>query len=132
MAFSQEPLIVSMPAGTTFPSTALYKFVVVDTDGSVIDPNTTGNVLPFGVLYGVTKTTSTDKEAVPIAIAGVVKVQANASTLSKGNFVGASTDGYAVAPTSDAYVFGVCIEGTSGAVGRIVTVAVQRGPLNTP
>lgn len=132
MAYSDAPQLTSVIAGTTFSSTALYKFVVLDTDGHAIDPNTTGNVLPFGVLYGVTKTTSTDAEAVPVAYGGVVKVQANASTLSVGNYVAASTDGYAAAPTTDAYVFGVCVEGSSGAAGRILTVAVIRGPLSTP
>lgn len=129
MAYSNEPQLVSIKAGTTFPSTALYKFVILDTDGNAIDPNTTGNVLPFGVLYGVTKTTSTDSEAVPVAYGGVVKVQANASTLSVGNYVACSTDGYAIAPTTDGYVFGICIEGSSGAAGRILTVATIRGPL---
>ena len=75
MAYSESAVIVSRVAATTFSSTDLYKGVVLNGNGHVISPNTTGNVLVFGVLYGRTTTTSTGSQAVPVAISGVAKVQ---------------------------------------------------------
>ena len=132
MAYSDNPMITSIIAGTTFATADLYKFIDLDAQGHAILMDTTGNNLAFGVLYGVTKTTSTEAEAVPVAYGGVVKVQALASTMSVGNWVAASSSGLATAPSTDGYVFGRVIEGTSGAAGRILTVAVIRGPLSTP
>lgn len=132
MAFSEKAELVSVVAGTTFSSTSLYKFVVINASGHVVDPNTTGNVFPFGVLYGRTNSTSAaGNEAVPVAYAGVVKVKAAASTLSHGQFIGASTAGFAIAPTTDAYTFGTILKGSSGAAGRIISVLVTRGPLSS-
>lgn len=132
MAYSDQAQLTSIIAGTTFAAGDLYKFLDLDAQGHCIIMDTTGNNLPVGVLYGVTKTTSTEAEAVPVAYGGVVKVQALASTMSVGNWVAASSSGMAVAPSTDGYVFGRVIEGTSGAAGRILTVIVSRGPLNTP
>lgn len=133
MAYTENAKVVSVVAGTTFSSTSVYKFVVLDSNGRVVDPNTTGNVLPFGVLYGRTHSTDADGvEAVPVAIDGIVKIKAAASTLDKGQFIGASTAGLAIAPTTDAYTYGVILDGSSGGAGRVLTVAVTRGPLSAP
>jgi len=132
MAFSESAVIVSRVAATTFSSTSLYKFVVLDGNGNVIAPNTTGNVLPFGVLYGRTTTTSTGAQAVPVAIGGIAKVQMAASTAAAGNFVGSDTGGLGIAPTTDAYTAGQIVSGSSGSAGRIVSVNLFTGPLSTP
>ncbi len=133
MAYSESPTVISMVAGATFSTADLYKFVVVNTSGMVVLPNTTGNVYPIGTLYGVTSTTSsTGVQAVPVATAGVVKVQMAASTAADGNFVGSSTAGLGIAPTTDAYTFGIIVNGSSGAAGRVHSVLVARGPLSTP
>ena len=63
-----------------------------------------------------------ETEAVPVATWGTVKVQAAASTLSVGNLVACSTDGYAAAPTTDAPAVGICKYGSSGSAGRILSV----------
>lgn len=133
MAYSESADIVSQVAGTTFAATDLYKFVVVNSSGHVVVPNTTGNVLPFGTLYGRTSTTSAaGSQAVPVAIGGIVKVNMAASTLSAGDYVAASTAGLGIAPTTDAYTAGQIVSGSSGGAGRIVSVKLFTGPLSTP
>lgn len=133
MAYSVEPTIVSVLAGTTFADGDVYKFVDLDASGNAIIMDTTGNNLAFGVLYGRTNTTSsTGSEAVPVAVAGVVKVRAAGSTMAVGNWVAASSAGLAIAPSTDGYVVGRIIAGTSGTTGRILTMSFIRGPLNTP
>lgn len=131
MAYEEALTQVSMTAATTFASTDVYKFMVLD-GASVILPNTTGNVLPFGVLQGRTSTTSTDAEVVPVGINGVSKVRMAASTLAAGDFVGSSTAGLGIAPTTDGYVAGQIVAGSSGAAGRVVSVKLFTGPLSTP
>jgi hypothetical protein len=131
MAFSESVTLVSVTAGTTFASTDLYKFVVLD-GGTVVVPNTTGNVLPFGVLYGITATTSTDANAVPVAIDGIAKVRMAASTLAAGDHIGSSTAGLGIAPSTDGYVAGVIVSGSSGSANRIASVKLFTGPLSTP
>lgn len=130
MAYSESAQIVSMDSGSTFAATDLYKFVVNTTAGVVL-PNTTGNVLPIGVLYGRTSTTNSG-QAVPVAIGGVVKVNMAASTLAAGDFVGSSTAGLGIAPTTDAYTAGQIVAGSSGGAGRKVSVKLFGGPLSTP
>lgn len=136
MAWSEGARIQSFTAGTTFSSTALYKLVVTATsqDRTVIVPDTTGDVLVVGSLYGRTSTTSAaGSQAVPVATAGAVKVQMAASTLSAGQFVAASTSGLGISPTSDSFAFGQILAGSSGAAGRIVTVQWGGiGVLNAP
>ena len=122
MAISENVTIESWIAGSTFASTDLYKFVVADTDGHVVIPNTTSEVLPIGVLYGYTQTTSTDSEVVPVATFGVAKVRMAASTLAAGGLVGASTAGLGVAPTTKQFTAGVIKYGSSGSTGRIASV----------
>jgi len=133
MAFSEDAQLQSFIAGTTFSSTSLYKFVVLDSSGHVVDPNTTGNVLALGTLYSYTNTTSgAGTEAVTVGIGGTVKVKMAASTIAAGGAVGPSTAGFGIAPSSDGYTFGYVKSGSSGAAGRIHSVVVVRGPLNTP
>ena len=131
MAYSESAQIASFVAGATFNSTSLYKFVVVDSSGHVVLPNTTGNVLPVGVLYGRTSTTSAaGSQAVPVAIGGIAKVRMSATTLASGDFIASTTAGLGAAATTDAYVAGQIISGTSGA--GIVTAKLLSGPLSTP
>ena len=133
MAITESATIVSRVAGATFSSGDLYKFTVMNSSGHAVLPDTTGNVLPTGVLYGRTSTTSSaGSQAVPLAIAGIVKVQMAANTLSAGNFVASDTGGLGIAPTTDAYTAGQIVSGSSGGVGRIVSVQLFTGPLTTP
>jgi len=133
MAYSEAPTVISMVAGATFSTADIYKFLIVNSSGFVTLPDTTGNVLPIGVLYGRTSTTSsTGSQAVPVATAGVAKVHLAASTLSAGNFIGSATDGTGILPTTDAYTAGQIVSGSSGGAGRIVSAHLFTGPLSTP
>jgi len=56
-----------------------------------------------------------------------------ASTAAAGNWVAASTDGFGIAPTTDAYTAGVIKYGSSGGANRIASVQLFKiGPLSTP
>ena len=132
MAIEERAIFESWVAATTFSSTNIGKFVVavVSTAGEaqVIDP-ASSNVLPVGVLASYTQTTTTDVEAVRVAVAGAVKIQALASTMHAGNFFAASSAGYAIAPTTDNLICGVVKYGTSGGTGRLLTGTLwQFGP----
>lgn len=127
MAISENVTIESWVAGTTFGSTQLYKFVVADAQGHVIDAaGGSTNTLPVGVLYGLTQTTTTEAEAVPVATWGVVKVQAAASTIAVGNVIACNTDGLAAAPTTDNIIAGIVKYGSSGSAGRILSVQLWK------
>lgn len=132
MAYSEKPVLISLTAGTTFADGDLYKFVDIDAQGHAIIMDTTGNNLAAGVLYGRTATTSTEAEVVPVAIGGVVKVRLAASTMAVGNWVAASSAGLGVAPSTDGYVMGKLVAGTSGTTGRIASMLFINGPLSTP
>ena len=128
MAVSQSVDIVSVDSGSTFASGDLYKFVTLNASGAVVLPATTGNILPFGVLYGVTSTTNAG-QAVPVAIGGIAKIRMAGSTQAAGAFIGSSTSGLGIAPTTDAYVAAQIVSGSSGSTGRIVTGKLLSGSL---
>lgn len=132
MAASDSVVITSLPAGATFSSSDLYKGVVLNANGDVVLPNTTGDITAIGVLYGVTHTTanSTGFAAVPVAIDGRMKLRMAASTIAAGGIVGISTAGLGIAPSTDVYRFGLVVKGSSGAVNRVVEVIRSEGPLN--
>lgn len=119
MAYSESATIVSAVAGSTFSAADVYKAVVVNSSGKVVVPDTTGNVMPYGSLYARTATTG-GGEAVPVAIGGNVKVRLSASTLSAGDYISASTNGFWGALTTDGYVAGQIVSGSSGNI-RVVT-----------
>lgn len=127
MAISEGPTIESWVAGTTFSSTDVYMFVTADSEGHVVmaaDGST--NLLPVGVLYGYTQTTTTESEAVPVATWGVVKVKAAASTLSAGDVIACSSLGMIGALSSDNVACGIIKYGSSGAANRIMSVQLWK------
>jgi hypothetical protein len=133
MVYEESAQTISMKCATTLVAADLGRFVFIDTDGNcLLDPGVTGNTFPFGVLAGISNvTTSTDHACVPVVIGGVAKVRmAAASTLSLGNYIAASSNGYGTSPTTDAYIAGVVVGGASGASGRYLSVLLKPGPLS--
>lgn len=131
MAFTEAPTVISMVAGATFSTADLYKLVSMTASGEAII-STSSDTFALGSLYGRTSTTSsTGVQAVPVAIAGVVKVQLAASTKAAGGWIAGSSDGRGVAPTSELQPFGIIIDGASGGAGRVVSVLVSRTMLTT-
>lgn len=122
--------LLSIVAGTTFSSTDKFRGVVVNSSGHAVVPNTTaaqGRVI--GTLYTETATTSAaGVEAVNVAYGPVVKVYMAASTLAAGDSISFSTAGLGIAPsTDDLQPWGIILDGSSGAAGRIVTVVRTAG-----
>jgi len=129
MAFTESAQKVSVIAATTFAAADVYKMVSLNASGQAGVALSTGNILPFGVLYGRTSTTSAaGSEAVPVAISGVVKVRLAASTLSAGDYIAASTLGFGVAPSTDGYAAAQILSGSSGNI-RVVSAKLLTGPL---
>ena len=128
MAFYENAVRESRIAATTFASTALHRFVSLDDEGHVILPNTT-SVLPYGVLDSLTVTTSTEAEAVSVVVSGICPVKFEASTHAAGDFIAASSDGFGASPTTDSWVCGQIVAGSSGGVNRLLSVSIFRaGP----
>ena len=115
---------ISVIAGTTFAESDLYTGVTLNSSGHAVLPDTTdvqGRII--GTLYGVTSTTNAaGSQAVEIGIGPKLKVQMTASTMAAGDSVGFSTLGLGIVPTTDAPVYGVIQQGSSGGAGRFFTV----------
>ena len=125
MAFDNTQ-IISVPAGTTFAETDLYKAVEVSSTGGAIIYGTggsTGGKGWIGTLYSVTATTNAG-EAVQVGVGPVIKLFAAGSTASFGNTLTAATeDGHFVAAgaTDEGARLVSIIGGSSGTTGRILT-----------
>lgn len=126
MAFDRTE-IISLPAGTTFAESDLYKGVGVSSTGGAVLYHTaaasTGGRGVIGTLYSVTATTNDDGEPVKVAVGPVVKAFAAESTSSYGNMMTWSTDDSHLVAATTNEPFGVVIGGSSGSTGRILTVA---------
>ena len=125
MAGSQNQPTATLTAGATFAKTDLHKFIAINSTGhAVIGPSTqAGNI--FGTLLSVTGTTA--GAGVEVVTVGLLQgrglVRMSSSTAAAGNLVAASTLGLGTAPTTDSAALGVIVEGSSGALNRIATVA---------
>lgn len=126
MAVTESARLITLPAGATFTSADLYKGVVINSSGDIVLPNTTGDISAVGTLYEYPNST-VEGHAVVVATDGVIKVRMAASTLAAGDAIGFSTAGLGQAPSTDAYRFGVIVNGSSGAVNRVVSVLVTHG-----
>lgn len=117
---------ISLPAGTTFAESDLYKAVGVSSTGGAVlydAAAATGGRGVIGTLYGVTSTTNAG-QAVEIGVGPVVKAFAAKSTEAVGNIVTwSSEDSHLVAGTTNE-PYGVVVGGSSGSTGRILSVKV--------
>jgi hypothetical protein len=129
MAYDGATNKAAFVAGTTFSTGDLYKGVVINSSGHVVVPATTDvSGLVIGTLYSNTATTGgAGVEAVTVGLGPIIKVNMAASTLAAGGSVGFSTDGLGIAPTTDATIWGVIAQGSSGSAGRIATVVRTNG-----
>ena len=114
--------VVSLNASTGLRQ---YRFVTMKDGGNVGYPtgSTVGQPV-IGVIVSEGTTGSTrDPQAVAVAYAGVVKVEAEASTLTAGAWVSASTVGRAQPATNagDARV-GIVVGGSSVAANHVLSV----------
>ena len=133
MAYSEAPVLITVKAATTFTSTSLYRPAYWATSGgvSVGDPGSTSVAAkPAGIAYSFTKTTSTDAEAISLAVGGVVKVKCAATTVTVNELIAYSSDGWGCTPTTNHWVLGRVLEGSSGGAGHVKTVLMFQTPLN--
>jgi len=129
MAFSEGPIISSFISETTLTTAYLYKLAYLSSDGYVLVPTsltgfTTGRAqAPIGVCYGVTQTTSTQSEAIPIAIGGIVKLKFSSdSTMVPGDVVCASSAGFGTSASTQNFVIGTLIAFTTGGERHVGSV----------
>jgi len=138
MAVSELTQITSFISETTLSSAYLYKLAYLTSDGYVSVPATgsgwtTGpKQAPIGVCYGVTQSTSTQAEAIPIAIGGIVKIQFTSdSTNVPGQFVCASSGGLATSPSTANFIIGRLVSLTTGGarnIGSVLWMGAFKGP----
>lgn len=132
MAYSEAPILITVKAATTFTSTSLYRPAYWASSGgvSVGDPGSTSVAAkPAGIAYSYTQTTSTDAEAISLAVGGVVKVKCAATTVTVNELLGYSSDGFGCTPTTNHFVIGRVLAGSSGGAGHIKTVLMFQPPL---
>lgn len=127
MAYSESPRLISVKAATTVSSTALYRIAWVYEDGCIVgDPGSTSVAAKIlGVCYGYSRSTSTDRGMIPVAVGGVAKVACIASTVTAGELLGASSNGWGCTPTTNMYVIGRQLAGTSAGAGAVRTVLLS-------
>ena len=124
MAFAESQTNVSLIAESTFASGDLYKFVTIGAAGRVsIGASTSGTA--YGTLLSQTHSTSTGaNEVVTVGLLdGIGKVYMAGSTLAAGDAIGASSNGFGIAPTTNSAQLGIIVDGSSGSTGRVVSVA---------
>jgi hypothetical protein len=131
MAISQKMTVASFPvltpvatAETLSKSTNQYKLVMLSTAGRASLAYTTNTAL---AAIGVLQNSPTTSQVAAVAVAGITQLRMSASTLSAGDVVGNSSVGLGIAPTSDNPPVGRILYGSSGAVGRLVTINLDFG-----
>ena len=136
MAVDQSPVFATFLAATTVAqSTASsYKIVFASDSAKTVtvgDPGSTSvSAKPVGVYYGSgTYTTTTDAEAIKVAISGIVKIRMAASTVSVGELIAASSDGLGCTPTTNMWVVGRQIDGSSGIINHVVSALWFPAPI---
>lgn len=113
-----------------FASTGIrqHRFVVVKSGGIGYPNASTVGQSVTGVLISSGSTGSTDETQYTgtIQLSGIVKVEAESSTISKGDLVSASSVGR-VQSSSNAgdFIVGRCIGGSSGGANRVLTIHLQ-------
>ena len=112
---------VSLPATTGLGQ---YRFVKMNSTGKLAYPGAGAAVT--GVTFAGNTTNSTSTGSLSVQIAGVALVEAAASTLAAGGFVTADANGRAVGVTTG-HVIGQIVEGSSGAVSRILSILLHGG-----
>lgn len=115
--------LVTLRASTTL-ATHQFKFVINTGASGAALPGAVG-----GSVFGVLQNKPLDDEAGTIAISGVSKVRATASTLAQGDLCAASSAGYAIPLGAGHYAVGRVVEGSSGAVDRVLSVLIS--PIGT-
>ena len=129
MAVSQKMTVTSvrpMTPASTADSLALssnqYKAVrlsTVDATAGQATLITSSNVFD---VFGILQNSPTTAQIAAVCVKGVTPFRMALSTLSAGDFVAASSLSLGVIPTSDGGQIGQIIYGSSGAVGRVVTI----------
>ena len=138
MAVDQGPVFATFLAATTVAQStdSSYKIAWMNSGNTaktvlIGDPGSTSVAAkPIGVYYGSgTYTTTTDAEAVKIAIGGIVKLRMAATTRGVGDVIAASSDGLGCTPTTNMWVIGRQLDGSSGAANRVVSLLWFPTPL---
>lgn len=129
MAVDQGPVFATFLSGSTIAQSTDSSYKIAFAAGTaktvlVGDPGTTSVAAkPVGVYYGSgTYTTTTDAEAIKVAIGGIVKLRCAASTVSVGELLAASSNGLGCTPTTNMWVVGRQIDGSSGGANHVVSV----------
>lgn len=118
MAFETPDGLITVPATTGLVQ---YRFVSLNTSGYAAKPTDGAAIL--GVVHsGGTTGSTVEPQYITVQTRGVAKVEADASTVSAGDQVAASTLGRVTPLGSGDYSVGFVVGGSSGGAGRILSV----------
>jgi len=138
MAYSEGPIIASFISETTLTTAYLYKLAYLSSDGYVKVPTSASGVTtgpaqaPIGVCYGVTLTTSTEAEVIPVAIGGIVKLKMSSdSTMVPGQFICASSAGLGTSPSTARFIIGTLLALTTGGTRNVGSVLWGGAPFKS-
>lgn len=120
MAWENKSGFYTLPASTGLSQ---FRFVTVNTSGNLAYPAAGAPVIGVLVSSGTTGSTD-DRQVGTVQSIGVAKVTAIASTLAVGDTVAASSIGRAVPSSATDYTVGIVVDGSSGGVGRVMSVAL--------
>ena len=109
-----------------------HRFVAF-TSGKVTYPAVGALATMVTVSKGTTGSTEDGQfvSCIPLSNCSAVMVEAAGSTLSAGDLVSASSRGKIVAGSSDVWILGQIISGSSGSTGRILTIVPISGSPST-
>lgn len=126
MAFEN---LMGMNAWTADASTGMrrYRFIKMNTDGTVGYPSSTAGVAVDGVIRGegTTGSTASGQAVAVYPMGSIALVEAAASTMAVGDLVQASSVGQAEPLTAGAYAVGRVIAGSSGAANRVLSIRIE-------
>jgi hypothetical protein len=113
--------MVTWPASADLSSDQ-YKFVTLNASGQAAVVSSSAEPTILGVLQNKPTVAG---QAASVMISGISKIKATASTVSVGDLVSASSEGFAVALTSTGNAVGRIVAGSSGGAGRVLSVEIQ-------
>ncbi len=116
---NQGPVTLSATTGLT-----QHRFVTLGAS-DLAYPSAGGRITGVLISSGTTGSTSTVDISAAVQTVGIAKVSAPASTVSKGDFIAASSVGQAVPTSAGDYVVGQVVEGSSGGAGRLLSVLIS-------
>ncbi len=115
------------PYITVLPTTGLrqFHFVTVNTAGLLAYPAVGARAIGVLVSNGTTNSTVDPVKGATVQIYGVAKLEAITGTAKAASLIQSSSIGYAMGQTGAGHTMGICVAGTTGGTGRMMSVLLR-------